>query len=405
MKFLHTSDWHLGRTLHGLGLQDAQRDFVSELERITIESGVDCVVIAGDVFDRAVPPVESVALFTDALRRISARATVIAIAGNHDSAIRLGYGSPLYRDGIHVVTDAERAGGAIPVTSGAETVLFYPIPYLDPDHARTVLSGPGEPLPRSHEAVMVAAMGRIRSDRAARVANGGEDWPAVVIAHAFVVGGEPTDSERDIRVGGVDSVPAGVFAGIDYVALGHLHGPQQISAGAGDAVIRYAGSPLRYSFSEVHQTKSVTIVDVALSGACEVTLVPLAQPRAMAVLVGELTDILSQTHRTHAQDWVRVVVTDSARPAQLHERIREAFPHAISVTHQPSVAEPVLATGLTALTSADPVAVSTQFVKDVTSAAATEDEVAVLREACEAVLAGNEDVLGGYDGVLTGVDR
>lgn len=392
MRFLHTSDWHLGRSLHGVDLHDAQRAFVTQLERLTIESQADCVVVAGDIFDRAVPPVESVALFTQALTKLSAHASVIVIAGNHDSATRLGFGSPLYRAGIHVVTELNQVGTAVPITVADQSVLFYPIPYLDPDQARTVLAPNAaegsEPLARSHEAVMTAALQRISADRQHRSTVTGQAQSAVVIAHAFVVGGEPSDSERDIKVGGVDGCSVALFGDFNYVALGHLHGPQQITAGAAGAVIRYAGSPLRYSFSEQNQHKSIAIVDIDYAGRCQVELVPLPQPRGMATLSGELADLLTEANRArYNQDWLRVLVTDSARPAELHERVRQFFPHAISILHQPASLATSFGMSSASIARSDPVDVCDRFIGDVTNTAATAAETDVLRQAYETVRA------------------
>lgn len=381
MKFLHTGDWHLGRSLHGLDLHSAQCGFVHDIERITRAHGIDCVIIAGDIFDRAVPPVESVALFTDALVRLSALATVVVIAGNHDSATRLGYGSPLHRAGVHIVTELDAVGTAIEVSAGDETVLVYPIPYLDPDHARTVFSDdPNVPLARSHEAVMAAALSRIETDRQTR----GLNLPAVVVAHAFVVGGDQSDSERDIRVGGVDSVPAGLFAGFTYVALGHLHGPQQIRWGTGDCVIRYAGSPLRYSFSEAGHVKSVTVVTIDGAGSCVADLIEVKQPRAMAALTGTFDEVMSRANReAHGDSWVKVLATDPARPADLQERVRAAYPHALSIVHQSAQLAAELAPGPGYAPTADPIAVSAAFVADVTNAEPTAAERFVLQSAAE----------------------
>ncbi len=284
-------------------------------------------MIAGDIFDRAVPPVEAVRLFTDALNRLSAHADVIVIGGNHDSAIRLGYGASLYRPGIHVATQLDEVGTAVPITRNAETVLFYPIPYLDPDHARSALSPSDELLTRSHEAVMIAAMQRIASDRRAREVAGGVE-------------------------------------------------------------IRYAGSPLRYSFSESAQVKSVTIVDIDSLGVGEITVVPLVQPRGMAVLTGSLADVLSATNQaTHSDDWLKIVITDAARPANLQQRLTAAYPHAISIVHQPAVIDITVGGFVTAATLTDPMAISGVFVQDVTNTKATNDEIVVLREAYEAVRA------------------
>ncbi|MCU1529529.1 MAG: exonuclease sbcCD subunit, partial [Frondihabitans sp.] len=292
MRILHTSDWHLGRTLHGVDLLDHQRAFLDHLVALVAERDVDVVVVAGDVYDRAIPAVPTVALLAEALERLSASATVIVTPGNHDSAVRLGFGSRLMRPGLRILADVSRLAEPVVVEDADGPVAFYGLPYLDPDTVRGVLA-PTSPdaesrsvLPRSHEAVVSAALDRVRADLAGRAGH-----RSVVLAHAFVVGGAPSESERDIRVGGVDAVPSEVFHGVDYVALGHLHGAQ--SVGSGDPVIRYSGSPLAFSFGEMTQVKSTALVDLDASGAVTIELVPAPVPRRLSELTGDLGDLLS----------------------------------------------------------------------------------------------------------------
>ena len=380
MRILHTSDWHLGRSLHQEDLHQYQRDFLEQIHTIVDQEGIDLVLVAGDVFDRAVPPVESVTLFADVLRRLADRCTVIVTSGNHDSAIRLGYGSQLFREGVHLVTDLSAIGTGIDVAAGDVSVRVYPIPYLVPDHAREVLKPTDEPLPRSHQAVVSAATDRIRADLASTL-----DRPtaSIVMTPAFVIGGSVSESERDISVGGIDYVTADVFAGFDYVALGHLHGPQAVAAGEGSA-IRYCGSPLRYSFSEASQNKSVTIVDVDSTGISAVTTVDITQPRSMALLTGTLDEVLSrEVQQKHAESWVQVVVTDDARPVNLVSEVREGFPHALSIHHRPAN-EPKLRTDDGGSVAAlDPVEISLRFIRDVANRDASNSEAKEIREVYE----------------------
>ena len=335
MRLLHTSDWHLGRTLHGVSLHEAQTvvlERICELvERPPDGIPVDAVIVAGDVYDRGVPPVESVQLFEWTLSRLSQVTTVVVISGNHDSAIRLGYGAGLFRDRIRLITDLGLLDLPV-VLEGSDGVrtAIYGIPYLDPDHARVALAGSGEPLPRSHQAVVGAACARIRTDLAGR-----PGVRSVVVAHAFVAGAEPSDSERSITVGGVDRVAGTVFAGIDYAALGHLHGPQAPESAEG-SVVRYSGSPLRYSFSEQDHTKVVLLVDLPQAGAVSVAPVEIEQPRAMATLRGHLEDLLGSDEFAAAEgSWVRVTVTDRVRPDSLMDRLKSRFPHVLQVFHEP----------------------------------------------------------------------
>ncbi|QGQ18133.1 exonuclease subunit SbcD [Cellulomonas sp. JZ18] len=389
MRLLHTSDWHLGRTLHGVDLLDHQAAYLDHLVEVVRTEAVDAVVVAGDVYDRAIPPVEAVTLLSDALARLAEHATVVVTSGNHDSATRLGFGAALMRERVRLRTHVARLAEPVVLPADGGDVLVYGLPYLDPDAARVALGEDGPdgarvPLARSHQAVTAAAMARVRADAATR--SGGARPRTVVAAHAFVVGGEASESERDIRVGGVDHVTADVFAGADYVALGHLHGPQAVP-GPDGTVLRYSGSPLAYSFSELRHRKSSVLVD--LGGDAPVTeLVPAPVPRRLAEVTGTLEELLGAAGEPHTDAWVRVTVTDAARPPELFRRVRERFPHALVVHHRPESTGRPTARAALVTSAADPVDVAADFVTHVTGAPPSEAEVHVLRRAYEQVLAG-----------------
>jgi exonuclease SbcD len=388
MRLLHTSDWHLGRTLHGGDLTAHQQTFLDHLVDVVREERVDAVLVAGDVYDRAIPPVESVAQLSEALRRLAEHAVVVVTPGNHDSAIRLGFGADLLQDRVRVLARVADVGRPVPLPGEDGDVLVYGLPYLDPDAARHALADPdGDgPLARSHAAVLGAAMDRVRADLAARTAAAsaaGRVAPrSVVLAHAFVVGGAASESERDIRVGGVDHAPAAVFDGVDYVALGHLHGPQRVGAEDGPTVLRYSGSPLAYSFSEARQAKSTTLVELGTSGPPAVRLLPAPVPRRLTDLTGPLDELLGTVGEPHVDDWVRVTVTDAHRPTDLYRRVRGRFPHALVVQHQPPAREAgPRAVEVTA--ARDPLEVAAEFVEHVSGARPTPAEAAALRRAYE----------------------
>lgn len=417
MRILHTSDWHLGRTLHGVDLLEHQAAHVDHLVELTRSERVDAVLVAGDVYDRAIPPVDAVSLLSDAVTRLAEHAHVVLTPGNHDSATRLGFGDRLMRPGVHLRTRVPdvgtpvvlgpRAGAGSGARDTEPPLLVYALPYLDPDAARYTLAeggGPGEggavadPLPRSHEAVMGAAVRRVGADLARRRAE--RAVRAVVVGHAFVVGGQGSESERDIRVGGVDAVPAATFGGwgLDYVALGHLHGPQRVvvpdvgretPGQVAGTVARYSGSPLAFSFSEVHQRKSTALVDLDRlhddpDGAVE--LVPAPVPRRLAELTGGLADLLGVQGEPHVDDWLRVVVTDAVRPGELYAQVKARFPHALQVTHRPP--RPVEREVVTAVgPGRDPLDVARDFVEHVSGRVPSDPEVAALRGAFELALA------------------
>ncbi|MEO5745581.1 MAG: exonuclease SbcCD subunit D [Terracoccus sp.] len=388
MRLLHTSDWHLGRTLHGVNLHEAQSAVLDRIAGLVENPPggvpIDAVLVAGDVYDRGVPPVESVQLFEWTLSRLAQSTTVVVTSGNHDSAIRLGYGAGLFRDRIRMITDP--AVLDLPVLlegSDGVQVAIYGIPYLDPDHARVALApgGAGELLPRSHQAVMAAACDRIRDDLARR-----DGRRSVVMAHAFVAGAEPSDSERSIMVGGFDRVSGTVFRGIDYAALGHLHGPQAPVAADG-SVVRYSGSPLRYSFSEQLQEKVVLLVDVPASGPVLVCPVEIEQPRAMATLSGRLDELLADAALSvHEQSWVRVTVTDRVRPDSLMDRLKTRFPHALQVFHEPEGAVDRGRSGTTAVSERDPRELGSDFIAHVTKTEASRGEIDAFTAGYEAAV-------------------
>ncbi|MFZ8927535.1 MAG: metallophosphoesterase family protein, partial [Candidatus Nanopelagicales bacterium] len=300
MRILHTSDWHLGRSFHGASLHEDQVAFVDWLVSVTADEAADLVVIAGDVYDRAVPPLEAGHLWQSALERLSELAPVLVTSGNHDSPTRLGFaGSLLGRAGVHLRTGIDLIDAPLRVTGrdGVE-VAAYGIPYLEPDLQREALGAE-----RSHTAVLTSAMDRIRADLSAR-----DGLRSVVVAHAFITGsGEAVVSEsaRDLRVGGVGDAPASVFAGVDYVALGHLHGAQEVRA-PGATRMHYSGSPLAFSFSEESHVKSVTLIDVDAAGVADVSMIPVPVGRTLITLRGDL-DTLRQDPalRVHAESWVR----------------------------------------------------------------------------------------------------
>ncbi|MFE4263974.1 exonuclease SbcCD subunit D [Streptomyces sp. NPDC056883] len=326
MKFLHTSDWHLGRSFHRVNLLGAQAAFIDHLVETVREQEVDAVLVAGDVYDRAVPPLPAVELYDQALHRLADLGVpTVMISGNHDSARRLGVGAGLIgRAGIHLRTDPAGCADPVVLADVHGDVAFYGLPYLEPALVRDEF-GAGKV---SHEAVLSAAMDRIRADLAGRAPG----TRSVVLAHAFVAGGLACDSERDITVGGVEAVPASVFDGVDYAALGHLHGCQRISER-----VRYSGSPLAYSFSEADQRKSVWVVEMGEDGEIvSAERVDTPVPRGLARVRGALEELLSEEAYARYEDcWVEATLTDAVRPEEPMARLAVRFPHVLSLAFDP----------------------------------------------------------------------
>lgn len=325
MRILHTSDWHLGRAFHGVDMLPHQATYLDHLLEVVDAEQVDLVVVAGDIYDRGLPPVNAVSLASSALGRLArSRAQVVISSGNHDSARRLGFASELIAHaGIHLCTDASGLDRPVIVEDAHGPVAVYGIPYLDPEVCKRTWSLTS----RSHEASLGEAMNRIRADLAAR-----GNVRSVVLAHAFVAGGQPSDSERDISVGGVDRVPVSVFDGIDYVALGHLHGQQTLREN-----VRYSGSPLAYSFSEAKQHKGSWLIDLGENGVARATFIDAPVPRRLARLQGTLEDLLADPSLAQHEDaWVQATLTDAARPLHAMDRLRKRFPHALALSYLPA---------------------------------------------------------------------
>jgi len=417
MRFLHTSDWHLGRSLHRASLGEAQAGFLDHLVETARAQRVDAVLVAGDVYDRAIPSLDAVALYEDALARLRAAGSrVILISGNHDSARRLGVNSALIdAAGVHLRTRPERLADPILLPDQHGEVAVYGIPYLEPaldspqpaaapDSPRTAATSDSphtaatsgsnphdadaERGTRSHAYVLRAALDLIRTDAAARGAA-----RTVVLAHAWVANGrddaergesarrQASASERDIAVGGIGYVPAALFDGFSYAALGHLHGRQTLAGH-----LRYSGSPLPYSFSEKDHVKGSWLVEVDAGGAAAAEWVPAPVGRRLAELTGRIDDLLTgRAHDSHEQDFLAVTLTDTVRPEGAMERLRRRFPHILTLEFRPE--------GLTAdrrgyrerVIGRDDLAVAAEFVSHVRNSEPSSHECDLFHAAFTAV--------------------
>ncbi|HEY7597039.1 MAG TPA: exonuclease SbcCD subunit D [Actinophytocola sp.] len=374
MRVLHTSDWHVGRMFHGRDLLADQEAVLGGLADLVADERVDVVVVAGDLYDRAVPSGEAVSACTRILDRIrSAGARLVITPGNHDSAPRLGAFAPFAEaGGLHLRTSIAELDRPVLLADEHGPVALYGIPYLEPEPARHSLGIDAA----GHAGVLAEAMRRIRKDLAERGAR------SVVLAHAFVTGGAPSASERTIAVGGIEQVPMSVFGGVDYVALGHLHGPQRLAEH-----LRYAGSPLAYSFSEARHHKSVWLVDLDAHGLAGVERRELPVPRPLATVSGTLSSLLSDpVHDGLVDKYLSVELTDRVRPTDALRRLQERFPHAVHLDWRP--AGGAVAASLRYTSSARGRSdhdVACDFVDDCRGSQPTEGERALLREALAAV--------------------
>ncbi len=391
VRLLHTSDWHLGRNFHGESLMSEQSEAVDRVVEVAADADVDIVVIAGDLYDRAIPPAEAITLFSETLIRLhEVGARVVAITGNHDSATRVSVASQLLElAGVAIRGDVARCSQPLlldPDDDGP-VVAIFPVPYLEPSIAGPVLNGLAKPSsaengdrPRrlSHHEVTHRATNIVRDH-----INSKGPFRTVVVAHTFVTGGMTTDSERELTVGNIGHVELSTFEGFDYVALGHLHRSQEWN----DGRIAYSGTPLPYSFSEENDSKSVRIVEMDAQGRCHTEVVPLEVGRNLRTLRGTLEELLANVDYADAeQARVRVILTDQDLPLQAMPRLQQRFPHAVELRHDP---EGRVAPGGSDVASAvrsgtTPLELALRFWTDQHGADPSDLQVAVLQDALTA---------------------
>jgi exonuclease SbcD len=318
MRLLHTSDWHIGRQLHGVSLLEDQAHVLDQIVSTVAEQAVDVVLISGDLYDRSVPPTEAVSLLNATLNRLchDLGVQVIIIAGNHDSAERLDFAADLLGDaGLHIVGPLSADIQPISLTVDDMTVDFFGLPYADPARVRHVY---GAEL-SSHEEAMALLLDSVKTKKQ-------PGRPSVVLSHCFIDGGEESDSERPLSIGGADRINADLFAPFTYSALGHLHRPQY----KGEEHVRYSGSILKYSFSEVNHRKSITLVDISAAGGVTTEYVELQPLRDMRILEGALEDILAAgASDPHSNDYVLARLTDTHAILDIIGKLRDVYPNTL----------------------------------------------------------------------------
>jgi len=328
MKILHTSDWHIGRTFHGVDLLADQASVLGSIADSVRQHGVDVVVVPGDIYDRSIPRSDAVTVCNRGFEAIrAAGAVIVATSGNHDSAVRLGAGASFAAaGGLHLITRVGQIGTPVMLSDQFGPVAFYGIPYLEPEITRVELDVPRA---RTHSDILGAAMSRVRRDLAERTA-ADPSTRSVLLAHAFVVGGEASESERSISVGGVETVAVGEFDGVDYVALGHLHSPQMLSES-----VRYSGSPLPYSFGERSHRKAALLIELDAAGLSSVQRLDLPVIRGLSQVVGTLDELLTESkYADSEQCYVSALLTDPVRPVDAMRQLQARFPFAVHLEWQ-----------------------------------------------------------------------
>ena len=323
MKFLHTADWHVGRKLHGYDLSTEQADALRKLEKIAIDEKVDAIVIAGDIYDRGMPSEDSVRMVNGALKKLNLEDgfPLLAISGNHDSAVKLSFASGLIDlSGIHIApvyngkVEPMRLEGYDGISAD-----IYMLPFVKPVTVKNIFKDEAEDI-KDYTSACRVAIEHMDIDEIAT---------NILVAHQFVTGAERSDSEENI--GGLDNVDVGVFAPFDYVALGHIHGPQKV----GRDTVRYSGTPLKYSLSEAKHHKSVTVIDIPENKKIElrtVELVPMRDLREIKGTFAELTD-KAYYEGTAVEDYIYVVLTDEEDIPDALGKLRVIYPNIMKLRY------------------------------------------------------------------------
>lgn len=321
MKFLHLADLHLGKRVNGFSMLEDQAHILRQILAILDGEQPDGVLIAGDVYDKSVPSVEAVGLLDGFLTELRARGVpVLLISGNHDSPERLAFGGRVMDScGIHISPVYDGALAPVTLQDAFGPVHVWLLPFVKPAHVRRWF--PDADI-ESYTDAMAEAVAHMDIDTAAR---------NVLVTHQFVTGGTRSGSE-ELSVGGTDNVDSGVFAPFDYVALGHLHGAQHI----GRETIRYAGSPLKYSFSEARQHKSVTVVTLGEKGDVQVRTVALTPLRELREIRGSYNELTARSfyeHTTYRSDYLHLILTDEQDVFDAMSRLRTIYPYLMTLDY------------------------------------------------------------------------
>lgn len=320
MKLIHLSDLHIGKRVNEVSMIEDQEYILTQILRVIDEEKVDAVLIAGDVYDKSVPSAEAVILFDDFLCRLARRQMpTLIISGNHDSPERLAFGNRLFeRSGIHISPVYNGTVEAVTLSDAYGAVNFYLLPFVKPAHVKRYFPDAGI---ETYTDAIRAAVEKMEIDTTRR---------NILLTHQFVTGASTCDSE-EISVGGSDNVDVSVFENFDYVALGHIHGPQNI----GSNRVRYCGTPLKYSFSESNHYKSVTIVELGCKGERTLRTIPLIPRHDMREIRGTFEALMNKAYYSAqtTDDYLHIILTDEEDVPEAMGRLRVIYPNLMKLTY------------------------------------------------------------------------
>lgn len=342
MKIIHTSDWHIGKIVNEFSMIEDQKYILNRLIDLIEKENPEVLIIAGDVYDRSIPPVEAVELLNETLSNliIDKKVKVLAISGNHDSGERLSFGSQiLEKHGLYIAGRDDELYKHVVVKDGEKNVNFYLIPYKDPALTRKILD---EKEIKSHNDAMKFVVEKIKKDISYEEVN-------ILVGHGYitmkredaiecienkyeVANLETSESERPLSIGGTDLIDGKIFDDFDYVALGHLHGKQKI----GREEMKYSGSILKYSFSEVKQKKGVYILDINNKDAMSIDFKCLKPVRDLRVIKGNIEDLIEEARDLEEgkEDYIQAILTDDGELINPMEKLRAVYPNTMLITRE-----------------------------------------------------------------------
>lgn len=341
MKIIHTSDWHIGKIVNEYSMIDDQKYILNKLIELIDEENADVLMIAGDVYDRSIPPVEAVELLNETLSKlvIDRNVSVLVISGNHDSGERLSFGSKiLEKQGLYIAGSDEELYKKVVLNDNNQNVNFYLVPYKDPALTKKLLDNKEI---KSHNDAMVAVIDKIKEELNTNEIN-------ILIGHGYVTMKreeaievndhkyevaelETSESERPLSIGGTDLIDGNIFKDFDYVALGHLHGRQKI----GRDTMRYSGSLLKYSFSEVKQKKGVTVLELK-DKDINIKLKELNPLRDLRIIKGNIEDLICKGREIEEgrEDYIQAILTDDGELMNPMEKLKSVYPNTMLITRE-----------------------------------------------------------------------
>lgn len=389
MRIFHMADWHIGKLVNGFYMTEDQEYVIEELCKAIEEKKPDVLIIAGDLYDRAIPPVHAVELLNKSLIRIvkDLNIKVIALAGNHDSNERIEFASSLLsQSGLYMFGNLKRKIEKITLEDEHGKVNFYPIPYADVPYVRDLFEDENI---KSYDLAMERIIAEISNDINKEERN-------IAIAHGYITGIkgddfeelEESDSEKPLSIGGTEYINSKYFNIFNYTALGHLHGPQKI----GSDKIRYSGSLMKYSFSEIKQRKGITIVDLDEKGEVSVEIYELKPKRDFRVKKGTLEEILSGYNKEEEnnEDYLKVILTDKGELLDPMAKLRAIYPNVMELSREERVVREGSKRIASNIKEKSNLVLFENFYKDIMDEVCTDEELDIMKRIMESAEKGEE---------------